>query len=560
MDKHLSFNLVDEPWILAKDLDGNVREFSLLELFSEAPQLQCLANDLPTQDFAILRVLLAILQRSIDPIMDDDSDPAEVWGGLWSAETLPMDNIASYLEQWRNRFDLFDSKRPFMQVASLHGLGKSDDFYKEKDSKNYLQKIIADVPDRQERMLFTMKCGLGAEQVTFSEAARWLIHAHAFDTGGNKSGTEGDPSVKGGKINAGKVGWAGRIGALYVEGATLQQTLLLNFISANVDDETRIFSDEDIPAWEQAPKKADDSHDLQRLPFGRADLYSWQSRRIRLIPEGGSVINLILTHGDALNMEPEFLRLYEPMTVWRLDKGGKGYQPQIVAMCHNPSKAFWRGLNSVFGIESSDTRPGILNWIDYLKGNYILSSEQVLCIHAVGLEYKSSFNSNVTELIDDTLKTNLYLLSSEGTPLVNLACECVEWTDKAIAALGRLAGNLCQASGGHKELAGGARERAKSEAYYEIDSVFRSWFARLGPQSDPSEVRLEWCNLARTVLKGIASKLMEEASPNAIVGTAIKDSKGKVFWMTAAKAEALFRKALYEALPDNNVKPNEKED
>ena len=83
MDARVSFNLVDEPWIRARDGDGNVREFSLSGLFSEAPRLQCLANDLPTQDFAILRVLLAILQRSIAPNLDEEDDPAEVWGELW---------------------------------------------------------------------------------------------------------------------------------------------------------------------------------------------------------------------------------------------------------------------------------------------------------------------------------------------------------------------------------------------------------------------------------------------------------------------------------------------
>ena len=80
MSQNVSFNLVDEPWICVRDLDGATREVSLLELFEQASSIKCLANDLPTQDFAILRVLLAVLQRAISPTLDDDDVPAEVWG------------------------------------------------------------------------------------------------------------------------------------------------------------------------------------------------------------------------------------------------------------------------------------------------------------------------------------------------------------------------------------------------------------------------------------------------------------------------------------------------
>ncbi|MDY5081288.1 MAG: type I-E CRISPR-associated protein Cse1/CasA, partial [Collinsella sp.] len=85
MSQNVSFNLVDEPWICVRDLGGATREVSLLELFEQASSIKCLANDLPTQDFAILRVLLAVLQRAISPTLDDDDVPAEVWGRLWRA-------------------------------------------------------------------------------------------------------------------------------------------------------------------------------------------------------------------------------------------------------------------------------------------------------------------------------------------------------------------------------------------------------------------------------------------------------------------------------------------
>lgn len=138
MSKNVSFNLVDEPWICVRDLDGATREVSLLELFEQAPSIKCLTNDLSTQDFAILRVLLAVLQRAISPTLDDDDVPAEVWGRLWRARELPIDQIREYLDEWHYRFDLFDEERPFMQVDGLHTA---------KNEFSEIKKIIADIPD-----------------------------------------------------------------------------------------------------------------------------------------------------------------------------------------------------------------------------------------------------------------------------------------------------------------------------------------------------------------------------------------------------------------------------
>lgn len=168
MSQNVSFNLVDEPWICVRDLDGTTREVSLLELFEQASSIKCLANDLPTQDFAILRVLLAVLQRAISPALDDDDVPAEVWGRLWRAHELPIDQIREYLDEWHHRFDLFDEEQPFMQVAGLHTA---------KNEFSEIRKVIADIPDGD--TLFSLRSGEGADRLTFSESVRWLCSPHA---------------------------------------------------------------------------------------------------------------------------------------------------------------------------------------------------------------------------------------------------------------------------------------------------------------------------------------------------------------------------------------------
>ena len=55
------FNLLDEPWIRVIDKDCGIHEVSLIGLFERAHVYRDLCGELPTQDFAVLRLLLAVL-------------------------------------------------------------------------------------------------------------------------------------------------------------------------------------------------------------------------------------------------------------------------------------------------------------------------------------------------------------------------------------------------------------------------------------------------------------------------------------------------------------------
>ena len=113
------FNLLDEPWIpVIVDDKGNSKLASLLEIFRNAQDYKALAGDMRTQDFAIMRVLLAILhttfsrydaegnERTFDSDDDDEDDyneeSMEIWNTIWKSGCFP-NTIAQYLEQWRDR-------------------------------------------------------------------------------------------------------------------------------------------------------------------------------------------------------------------------------------------------------------------------------------------------------------------------------------------------------------------------------------------------------------------------------------------------------------------------
>ena len=69
------YNLLDEAWIpvLRKDT-GKVDEVSLLTLFSQAQEYYALAGEMETQNFAVLRVLLAILTTVFSRV-DAEGEP-----------------------------------------------------------------------------------------------------------------------------------------------------------------------------------------------------------------------------------------------------------------------------------------------------------------------------------------------------------------------------------------------------------------------------------------------------------------------------------------------------
>nr|WP_257980437.1 type I-E CRISPR-associated protein Cse1/CasA [Streptomyces sp. CB02959] len=260
-----SVDLVSMPWLPVQRTDGTVTEVSLLGLFELAAPLRRLVGDVPTQEMALLRMLLAIVYDTLD-------GPAEVedWEDLWLSDD-PFSAVPGYLERHRERFDLFHPERPFYQVADLRTA---------KGEVAPLSRIVADVPVGEP--FFAMRRP-GVDALSCAEAARWLVHAHAYDTSGIKSAMVDDERGRSGKAYPLGVGTLDNLRGVFAEGDTLQKTLLLSLIAleeaqAGADDT----AGEDVPVWRRtappgpserkgSPGKAD--------PAGLRDLYTWQSRR-----------------------------------------------------------------------------------------------------------------------------------------------------------------------------------------------------------------------------------------------------------------------------------------
>ena len=478
-----TFDLIHDPWIPCRERDGTAAEHGILRTLGRAHELAGLSGDVPTQTFALTRLLLAALHGALA-----GPENLRAWEALWRADELPVARIAAYLAAHRGRFDLFHPATPFLQVADLRTA---------KGDTSELSKLIADVPNGVP--FFTTRAG-GDLSLTFAEAARWLVHCHAFDPSGIKSGAVGDPRVKGGRGYPIGVAWSGLLGGLLLEGESLKDTLLLNLVARDFDDYARD-PRVDRPVWEREPVTAAEELPGGRAPTGPVDLYVWQSRRIRLVPADGRVTRVLVANGEQLT--PQNMQHHEPHTAWRRSEaqqrkagGGIVYMPRE----HDPDRAIWRGLASLLpGTSTRQTAeagrwlaPGIVEWLSYLGVDRILPR---------------GFRSDI---VDDTLALNAILARRDAVELAQVAVAAVEAADAAARAAGGLAGDLAAAAGGPPE---GPRSRTTEQVYALLDPAFRQWLLSVDGAADDADLTTVWQQTAARVVRSVADELLENRLP-----------------------------------------------
>ncbi|MBW4722313.1 type I-E CRISPR-associated protein Cse1/CasA [Saccharothrix obliqua] len=530
-DEPGSFNLVDQPWLIARTVDGDRVDLSLAEVFRRAHELTGLLGDVPTQVFALTRLLLAVLHQAVEGPRDKQH-----WAQLWEDED---ENFATealkYLERHRHRFDLLNPEAPFLQVAGLRT---------KKGEVSELNKLIADIPNGHP--FFTTRLG-DRVSLSFAEAARWVVHCHAYDPSGIKSGAVDDDRVRNGKGYPIGTGWAGYLGGVLPEGATLRETLLLNLIPDESETMPRSHTI-DLPVWERDPLGPAES-DLLHRPTGPVDLYTWQSRRLRLVREGDKVTGVLICNGDRIT--PQNRNRVEPHTGWRRSKAQEkklGESRVYMPREHEPQKAVWRGLQSMLpGAVASQDRdaapflaPRVLEWI--AEAEDFLDADLLVRVRTIGMTYGAQ-SATTTDIVDDALSLRVALLRRQDTRLADMAVRCVQVAEKAAQALGKLAENLAAASGAGQDEREGPRSRAIELAYAELDQPFRTWLRGIGPDTDVRGAETDWHLTANRIVRDLGSELLRQAPMKAWSGRVVK---GQL--VTSAHADRWFRRALRLAL------------
>ncbi|WP_328662218.1 type I-E CRISPR-associated protein Cse1/CasA [Streptomyces sp. NBC_00334] len=536
----LSFDLTSRPWIGVLRCDGAQNELSLRQVFAQADDLRCVVGELATQEFSLLRLLLAVAHDALDGPGD-----IEEWAELWE-EPDCFAPVEAYLEEQRDRFDLLHPVTPFGQTAGLRTA---------RDEVFSLNRIVADVPTGEPFFSARMP---DVRRLTFAEAARWVVHVHAYDTSGIKSGMVGDDRVKGGKVYPLGTGWAGGLGGVLVEGATLRETLLLNLVAA--DTEQLDFSPDDRPSWRREPRGPGSDG---RTATGPRDMYTWQSRRVRLHHDADGVHGVVLGYGDPLVSRN--MHRGEPMTPWRRSPAQEkklGQSPVYLPLEHDPARAAWRGIAALLADRSEDTgdadgpprlRPLLLEWIARLVTERHLPRQFLVRTRTVGVRYGTQ-QSVVDEVVDDRLEMPVVLLHKQDPAYATQAIAAAEDADRAVRALGDLAADLARATGSEQE---GPKATARAEGFDALDHPYREWLSGMATAPDPFEHRHTWQRHVRQTVGRSGDRLIAAAGDAAWEGRIHTDNKGGTHWLNAGLADVWFRGRLARALgnPDSPDAP-----
>ena len=545
--KNPEYNLLDEPWIPVRLLDGTIADVGLLELLRRTTEIADLACELPTQSIAIQRLVLAIAYRVAPP--RDASD----WVRQWD-EGAPTEQMIEYLERWRDRFYLFGGRFPFMQVADLRTA---------KDAVSGLEKLIADVPNGEQ--FFTTRHGRALACIPPSEAARWLVHAQAYDPSGIRSGAVGDSQVKGGKGYPIGPSWCGHLGLVWLKGKDLDETLVLNLVPADAAQLRGVESTTEWGAcsWEDSEAESAVRGDYSLLdPSGTPRdisiprLLTWHSRRVRLVGNREGVTGVVLAQGDKL--APQQMHRYEPQSLWRYStpQSKKFKQDVYMPRKYEAGRALWRNLpgtlptvTTVQGVDKQPKQeflPSATLSFHYQLDNASIETTypKVMRIQAVGVTYGPQ-EATFEDIYSDELTLSVAVMRVEHEDLSAEIDRQVRLTEEIARHVGNLAANLVRAAGESGDGAGdGARDRAKELFFSAVDTDFRTWLTQVDGRESARDAGRRWeCSLRQHALD-IQAELVRGASSSAIIGR--DTGRG---YMNVGIAENYFRAALNKHLP-----------
>lgn len=536
------FNLLDEPWIVVRT-KANIRmTWSLLDTFAHAHEAVALAGELPTQDIAVMRLLLAIMHGAfVNDNIEDCDDAVGLWQELWEMKQFPYDMIKDYLESYRERFWLFHPTQPFYQSA--HIKEKMDDYKKQKGKKvsetikwKTVARLVGDLfqSDNAPR-LFPVRTGKNVTFLGYAEAARWLLHLNGFDDDSAKM-----PTPQG-------VGYLGQLGLIYAEGKNLFETLMLNFVLA--DQRNEIFSDNrEIQSayWEKTACETVERQITQ--PRAQKDLLTLQSRRILLHREEGRVTGYLLTMGDYFAKDASLLN--ETMTAWKHDDK-KG----IVPKKHRLECQIWRDFSSLLGKteEKKSRQPGVIHWLRLLQQEHQNLGRLQVAVVGASYDLKGA-GWQIVDYIYDHLAVNAALLSATNDVWIQEIVSNLNLTQQAVSALGKLASRIDEAAGDTGKGSEQKRERiaqfAREDGYHHLDKEFRKWLIEIDPEVDNLSEKIEgWLIISKKTLKLLGKDMLNQCPESAIIRRPkIDNTKQKKAIMNAIQAFQFFKFRIHNIL------------
>ncbi len=573
------FNLVDEPWIkVIIDERGNVEEVSLRELFENAHDYRGLGGDTKTQDFAVLRFLLATLHTVFgrvneageyheeyfpngfdedklvsdrfkpgeDECIDDkigyEEELLETWESIWNQGQFPS-AVEEYLDAWYDRFYLLGGEHPFYQVSYDFMFGVQPDLVdsKKKGGKIFGKAINRVLTESEHKIaLFAPKTPEMKDRLSYAELARWLLTFHGYTGTADKQTFR-----KKTELDIWSKGWLYDIGGLYVVGSNLFETLMLNLVLVHPEE---VYGDRpQRPLWESTDEEIYEKYMNQPEIDNLAELYSVWSRAIYIDPEQDfdkgffcSPVKL-----QEVRHEDQFL---EPMTLWRYrEEGGKGF---FLPRKHAVNQSLWRSFGLIAKVEKREDgenikKPGVIDWLEVLRDpeHSVLTDDDItLC--GVGMESDGNATSwtPVNEIYDGLNLDEEILLDHAQIIWRNRINSEIELTKYIIEKVyGSFLRNIEKIRFGEGK--GNLVNHKKEQAYFAIDAPFREWLENIHEGDDMDKTCLAWRQTLKKIMIREGDKNLEEASTRDYNGV-----EGDGGWINLPMALNIYRARLNKEL------------
>ena len=518
------YNLLDEKWIQVASKD-TVEKVSIKELFADAAKYKELAGDMKTQDFAVMRVMLAIL-HTVFSRFDSKGDPYEffevdeksflqigeleendledyedalyqTWIDIWNAKEFPK-VVYEYLEKWRERFFLYDDKYPFFQVTKEvieKDAAGGGEFY----GKN-INRLVSESNNKQ--AYFSPKDESYKEYIVDDELARWLITLQGY------IGTSDKKKV--GSAKTYSKGWLYDLGGVYLQGNNLFETLMLNFVIAHNENNNLLKTQK--PCWEAETIEKNIELYFHNGIGNIASLYTAWCREIFIDPNRTKEDKFVcfiaklpeIEHSDA------FL---EPMTVWKYNDTGE-YKDKYRPRKHDANKSMWRNFGLLTGVGEGTRKPGVIEWINKLcdiseSEELGFNKENITLCAVCMLDDGNATSWAPIDEVEDTLNLKERVLVDTGDNGWIIRINKTISDTKAIidTVLKRFIFDLLEIRNMEKSDV----SKYVEQFYFRIDLSFRNWIESIDIDNDKDTKEIEWRNILKKAMKEYVDELVSNA-------------------------------------------------
>lgn len=545
------FNLLDEKWInVVTNYKGTTKRVGMRDFFKNAHEYIALAGDTPTQDFAVMRFLLAVLHTvfsrydadgkayemlEMNKKMQPTEEPEEyleeyedllmdTWKDLWNKGEFPH-IVIDYLEEWKDRFNLFDDKYPFYQVTEneidVSEINNSD------LSKVFRKNINRRISESENSIaLFSPKYNYDSnkEKMSKEEFVRWLITYMAYSETADKTKFTRYRDIKNIEKYSGHKGWQYSIGAIHYKADNLFKTLLLNLVLVHPNE--KFAGKMQTPAWELSPEENVRFYLENNSIDNLARLYTDYSRCV-YIPKKENKFEIFFNtiQLPILDKKDNFL---ECMTIWEYVQKKRGEKKAWYPKENNVNEAMWRNFGLIYlgdKANNPDYRaPDIIKW--FIKVSDNIHDKKYIKLSSLGIEGKTASNKMINEMNDDIyLDFDVSRDISQNGWIVRII-EIIENTKKFInAKYGKFAENVIRLGKGISAPKQDMVDSLLENVYFALNKPFKDWLASIVYEEDKEKKIKECKEIIKEVILNEAQKTTQELGTRAYIGIKYKNKK-----------------------------------